>query len=277
MSNFAILRIQKLKSHLQITQACKHNYRLIPCSSKINDNRVSELHGDSNAPKHAKKILSTHKIRANAVYGLEIVLTASPTYFRDELSPAGTYDFSALEKLESEVVSFLSDNFGEENIISTVCHTDETTPHWHCLFIPVDPKGKLNAQHWIGTPQKLRDLQSDWASRVLHLGLIRGNPSKSKKNIPLKLYRSFKEIFVNWIFSFSFDSMNSKNGSCKNTGVRGLDPSNADTQKSKNKNFNQIQKNQNIEILEINPNSSLSDLDRDQLNSYINKGSSYKP
>ena len=33
--------------------------------------------------------------------------------------------------------SYLISLYGEENIVSSVCHLDEETPHLHCLFLPI--------------------------------------------------------------------------------------------------------------------------------------------
>ena len=196
MDKFAILRMEKKKSQLEITRAVAHNHRLIPSKADIQQGPVQVLFGDQHAAKHAKKILAQHKIRKNAVYALEFVLGASPEYFRDDPDEAGAYDWAAYEALEAKAVSWILKNFDESIIVSGAGHLSETTPHFHFLIIPVDPKGKLNAQHWIGTPQKMRDLQTSWANEVKDLGLVRGKPNKETKHVPLSVYRQFQFLGI---------------------------------------------------------------------------------
>lgn len=194
-TNYAIFRIEKLKSHYEISQATSHNYRLIPTPHILNPRPVYDIHGSKHAPDVAKKILSNHKVRKNAVYGFEVILSASSTYFRDDPDDKGKYDFKSVEALECKVVSWLNDTFGEDNIISSVCHLDEEVPHWHAIILPIDPKGKLNARHFTGGAEKLRGLQDSWANCVSSLGLVRGKPSTiPKKHVPVSVYRNLREL-----------------------------------------------------------------------------------
>ena len=42
---------------------------------------------------------------------------------------------------------FLSERYGEQNVISAYVHMDETTPHMHFLFIPIVDEKKWNEKH----------------------------------------------------------------------------------------------------------------------------------
>ncbi len=42
---------------------------------------------------------------------------------------------------------FLSERYGEKNVISAYVHMDETTPHMHFLFVPVVPDNKWNEKN----------------------------------------------------------------------------------------------------------------------------------
>jgi hypothetical protein len=190
---YAIMRIEKLHSHFQISQAVAHNYRLIPVPHAFNKSRVQEIHGSVNAPIQAKKILESVKVRKNAVYAFEVVLTASPSYFREDPDAFGTYDFNAYEDFESKAVSWLNDTFGESNIISSVGHLDEATPHVQALIIPIDPKGKLNARHFTGGSEKLRAMQDSWADYCKPLGLVRGLPNDvPRQHVPISEFHQAK-------------------------------------------------------------------------------------
>src|SRR5699024_4072382 len=41
------------------------------------------------------------------------------------------------EQFFEETYDFLSDRYGEENVLAGVVHNDETTPHMHFTFMPV--------------------------------------------------------------------------------------------------------------------------------------------
>jgi len=62
-------------------------------------------------------------------YGVEELIDTDQTYSRMSLFALCYY-------------KFLSDKFGDENVIGLECHLDETTPHFHALVIPVAEKQK---------------------------------------------------------------------------------------------------------------------------------------
>lgn len=190
--SFAILHTEKIKSRQQLTAAAKHNYRMIPCKGVRCQKPVGELMGGPDVSAQFARKTKGMTVRKNAVYGVEMVLTASPKFFRDDPDQAGVYDFGRVEEMEAAVVQFCVEFWGEENILSLTCHLDEATPHWHCIAVPIDPKGKLNCRHFLGGADKMRALQDSWAEKVGHLGLKRGVPAKpgekKKRHQTLKDY-----------------------------------------------------------------------------------------
>lgn len=67
------------------------------------------------------------------------------------------------EKFFVETYRFLSDRYGQENVISAAVHMDETTPHMHFAFVPVvkDAKGeRISAKERINRTE-LRTLHTD--------------------------------------------------------------------------------------------------------------------
>ena len=160
----------------EVSSRLSHNLRISDCNYLLTKKPVQVLHGNMKPFEEYKKKLSSQKVRKNAVYALEVVISLSSNYFRDEGMKAGQYNFSKYEDFEASAYQWLNETFGESNVISSVGHLDEATPHIHALVIPIDPKNKLNAQHWIGTPKKMRDLQTSIANTFLKLGAIRGRP-----------------------------------------------------------------------------------------------------
>lgn len=199
MSDFAICRTKKLKSSLEVTRAIKHNYRLTPCFRDVNDTKPGWLHGTPEGWKTARERLKGITVRKNATYCIEVVLSLSPSYFRDEPEDSGTYDFQKTEVFELQCVQWLAEFFGEENVFSSVIHYSEKTPHIHALVLPIDPKGKLNASHWLDGRLKMTAMQDSFALKMAPLGVVRGERVKpgerAKKHVTLKeFYEKFLRL-----------------------------------------------------------------------------------
>lgn len=111
------------------------------------------------------------KVRKNAVMGFECVLTFSPKALKKE----------DLKEWADQSIKWASKTFGVKNIFSIYIHTSEETPHIHILTVPIDEKGKLNANGIIKGPSHLRELQDEYANCVHFLGLERGKSKKITK------------------------------------------------------------------------------------------------
>lgn len=206
MQATSCVRTQKLKSLAEITRSAKHNYRLIPHHHSLNDKPPGCLHGGPDASKLAKQKLKGKTVRKNAVYAIDVVLTASPEFFRTEGQGPGEYEFLRVEEYELACVQWLEETFGEDNILSSVIHYHESTPHCHAIILPIDPKGKLNAQHWLDGKAKLSHLQDTFAAKVAPLGIARG--VKTQPGSKARRHSSVKD-FYRWIQRLGFDSLRS--------------------------------------------------------------------
>lgn len=180
---FAVLRFKKLKSKGAVIGGLKHNLRQQPTPNANPD--VKNLYGNERmrtvdaCMAHYDKRLGDQKVRKNAVYGHEALVTGSPermhamseeeqiAYFKDALA--------WLNELHG----------GSKNLISVAIHFDEQTPHLHAVYIPLDEKGKLNCNGLIGGGKRvLSRLQTEFAEKVgAKHGLARGmikSPAKHK-------------------------------------------------------------------------------------------------
>ena len=86
---------------------------------------------------------------------------------------------------------FLAARYGEENIISSYVHRDETTDHMHCAFVPVmqDPKtgeekvcakkvlSRTELQRFHGDLERHLDSFGDWHFKILNDATKEGNKS----------------------------------------------------------------------------------------------------
>ena len=182
------MRFEKMKTAHQLNQAYKHNYRINPvknANSEIqNDNLVG---GTGTFNSIFKERTKGMRYRKDAIKALELVLTYSPD---------ATVDIHEWEKAN---VKWLKDTFniagdGKDNLVSAVCHLDESTPHIHAMVIPVDDKGHLNGHHWTGGPQKLREMQDSYGEAMSPLGLKRGLKGRALDHKEIsKFYRDLTE------------------------------------------------------------------------------------
>ncbi|MGK7937073.1 MAG: MobV family relaxase [Xenococcaceae cyanobacterium] len=127
-------------------------------------------------------------IRKNAVLCVEMLLTASPEYFRpDEPSRAGYYQPQRLEDFQKSVHQWLDEQYGDR-IVRAELHLDEATPHIHAYLVPLDERGKLNCRGLFGGREKLSKFQDSYAEAMSPLGLERGIKGSRAKHTSVKQY-----------------------------------------------------------------------------------------
>lgn len=123
------------------------------------------------------------KIRKDAVKSFSIVLT-------------GTHeDMNKIDgnKWVKKNYEFLKKKFGIKNIVDFTLHLDEKTPHIHAVIVPLTKDGKLSYSEFLGTPEKLRNLQSDYAKDMEEFGLKRGiEGSKARHEDVTEFYKRIK-------------------------------------------------------------------------------------
>ena len=49
-----------------------------------------------------------------------------------------------IEKWAKDMYNYIAEKYGEDRIAAFVVHLDETTPHAHCVVVPIDQEGKLS-------------------------------------------------------------------------------------------------------------------------------------
>ncbi|MGK7952500.1 MAG: MobV family relaxase [Xenococcaceae cyanobacterium] len=127
-------------------------------------------------------------IRKNAVLCVEMLLTASPEYFRpDEPSRAGYYQPKRLEDFQQAVHQWLDEQYGDR-IVRAELHLDEATPHIHAYLVPLDERGKLNCRGLFGGREKMSKFQDSYAEALAPLGLERGIKGSRAKHTSVKQY-----------------------------------------------------------------------------------------
>lgn len=197
--SYAILRMEKRKSVSSIVAMTLHNSRIRPAKnanpqlSCFNKILVGTARIDNDYRKRLSKTgLTETDIRKNGTRALEFVLAFSPSWVRDS---SGNYKPGAKIQLQNWVRSslgWLKNAFGD-NLINVIVHQDESNIHIHAVVTPIFfnqkyQKSRFNADQVIGTPAKLRALQTSYANAMQPLGLKRGVEQSKATHKTLKQF-----------------------------------------------------------------------------------------
>jgi Plasmid recombination enzyme/Toprim-like/Protein of unknown function (DUF3991) len=193
---YCICRIAKLKSGGAITASEQHTLRTRETPnadlSKENERFIG------NHPIHSPVPLEEEvferigqqpkKIRSDAVLCVEMMLTASPEYFRpDDEGRAGKWNVEQLEQWKQANHKWLNETYGDK-IVRAELHLDESTPHIHAYLVPLDQNSKLNCKSYFGGRQKLREFQDSYAEAMAPLDLERGIKGSRATHTQVKDY-----------------------------------------------------------------------------------------
>ena len=189
----AIARIAKLKSG-NVGASEKHTKRereTPNANPEIDNIRLIGQLDTANSPSLetiVRERIGDQTIRKNAVLCVEMLLTASPEYFRpEEPSRAGYYEPERLADFQQAVHGWLDDQYGDR-IVRAELHLDEATPHVHAYLVPLDERGKLNCRGLFGGRQKLSQFQDSYANALSPLGLERGIKGSRARHTTVKQY-----------------------------------------------------------------------------------------
>lgn len=195
------LRIGKLKSST-LGAAENHNQRneisenIILQNTHLNQKLIGghRLHSDVMNRLNENSITIARGKQNESTVAIEIILSASPEFFRDNPEERGAFDQRKMEQWRDANLDFLQRKFGD-NLVRVDLHLDEATPHMHAIVTPVmrqerkirrtkaEIKEKipaktktvsvLNASKMFNK-SALIQLQTDAAEAVSHLGIERG-------------------------------------------------------------------------------------------------------
>lgn len=184
-----VFRIAKLKSWGNIGGAAAHNLRTRPTPNADPAKKNIVLVGPRNGEgvvDAVKQKLDGMTIRKNAVLAVEVVISASPGYFRpSDPGRAGHWDKDRLAAWRKSTESWISRKF--PHAASVVLHLDEATPHYQVIDVPInDSTGRLDARSKYGGRATLASWQTSAAKAVEHLGIERGIKGSQAKHTTLK-------------------------------------------------------------------------------------------
>lgn len=159
-----------------------------PNANKLLQMNNEILRGDFNIVNDVKEYIKNVKIRKNAVIARDLLITASPEFFKGKSK-------IFINKWVDCNLRFLNKYFGD-NIRFAVLHMDETTPHIHALLVPrfennkKTSKHKLNNGAYFDGRDKLSEWQDIYAEHVTSefKDLHRGIKGSKTTHIKMKQY-----------------------------------------------------------------------------------------
>lgn len=191
MPQYAIARIAKQKGS-SVASSGHHNDRtretLNADPSRHDQNRVL-IGDDRNVRESVTEVIDRHGglPRHDSVEAVEMVLTASPSYFLDE---RGRIDPERLDRFVERGVAFLKDPRSGGVCVKATLHMDEHSPHIQAHKVPITPDGKLSAKHYFGSRAKLSEFQDRYYEYMAPLGLERGQRGSVARHKDIKDFYS---------------------------------------------------------------------------------------
>ena len=138
----------------------------------------------------AKAKIDPGKLRKDATLANDIVLSASPEWFRPNApDQVGTWDPRRLAEFKREAAAFLKEQFGGRVAVA-VLHVDEATPHVQAVVVPLMAANPPN-EGWrlsgrdMFNPARLTALQEAWEARLRPLGVGPRQKGSTARHVPL--------------------------------------------------------------------------------------------
>ena len=193
---YAIFRIgKKHKEMVCIRNFEKHMERNMDVKNADKNIKNEILIGNGNINKNVNEYIKDIKLRKNAVIARELLMTASPDFFKGMMA-------NELEHWKNDNVKFLKNNFGENCLYATL-HKDEKTWHIHALIVPkfINKKGQpiLSNTRYFDGIDRFREWQDNYAKNMQQRFkcLNRGIRYSKMKHVTLKQFYSLINQKVN--------------------------------------------------------------------------------
>lgn len=193
--SYLVFHLSKYKSS-NIVGLQRHNQRENRnYSNKDIDTNMSDLNFDLvnsqniSFTKKVKDIIEYKKttkkaIRKDAVTYCECIISSDNDFFRN-------LDIKEQQRFFAVSLKFLENRIGKDNIISANVHLDETTPHMHLGFVPMNLDGSLSAKKMVNR-NFLREIQENLPYTLQKNGfdIQRGEKDNNVKHLDQKIYKS---------------------------------------------------------------------------------------
>lgn len=120
-----------------------------------------------------------------------------------------------IENWAKDIYQFMADRYGEENIVSFICHLDETNPHLHCTLLPIDENNRFAYKRIFAGKDKFEfkartsDLHDAMAKVNIKYGLHRGE-SKEVTHVSHRSTEDYRRHLDDVCFSLEDEIANHK-------------------------------------------------------------------
>lgn len=129
------------------------------------------------------------RIQKNSVVDYSNIITVPKEQF-------DKWGLDKSKKYLEEVYNYFCEEFGKENVVSAKVHLDETTPHMHLHFVPVNKEnGKLQARVLM-TPARINKIHTEAPKYLQEKGFeVERGKGKTEKSLDIHRYKAekFKE------------------------------------------------------------------------------------
>jgi hypothetical protein len=181
---YAIMRCAKKSSMGAVARSLKHCFREAPTPNADPTRTHENKHGCAKSTEEAMgrlRELLPEKRRKDAVVCVEYLMTASPEWWK-QASPQQQMEFF------KRAAKWLSEKYGQENILVATIHRDETSPHLSAFVVPLTKDKRLSAKEFIGNKIKMSDDQTSFAEKMKDLGLERGIKGSKARHQTIREY-----------------------------------------------------------------------------------------
>lgn len=175
---YAIVGTKKLKTYGNIKGSLMHMMRERPTANS--NGKENNILLPPMSFEEIKAEVEQYKGRANSVKMLELLLTASPEFFKGKTE-------AEVKEWETASLLWAQDFFGREQTLMCVAHHDEQTIHLSLLVCPA-VNGVLNCRAYTGGRAKMRELWTSYAQAMQRFGLERGKEYSPAKHKDIKEY-----------------------------------------------------------------------------------------
>ena len=192
---YAVFRVAKIKSQSGVSGALAHNHRQrrVPNADPSRSN-IELVPAPTRPVAEIIEERTGRPPRANGVLASEIVISASPEYFRPNGEGVGEWDEDKLERWREVMEPWIEQQF--PHAASVVLHLDEETPHYQVIDLPLvdDGNGGLKLSHKAKFGgQSRRDIgrwQDYVADAMRPLGIERGIKGSTARHTPQGQYHN---------------------------------------------------------------------------------------
>ncbi|MGU8614604.1 MobV family relaxase, partial [Clostridium perfringens] len=171
--------------------------------------------------KKIKNIIDTKRksdraLRKDAVVYCECIISSDNDFFKN-------LELEEQKRFFDVSLKFLENRIGKDNLVSATVHLDETTPHMHFGFVPMNTDGSLSAKKMVNR-SFLIEIQENLPYTLKKHGfdIDRGEKDSKVKHLDQKVYKSNlnKEIKRLEYLNFEIDKINLEKKEALLGGVR---------------------------------------------------------